>query len=77
MPQIGWFEILFVVILSILVIGPKEFPVMLKKIGSWIGSTKRYFTEIQKDIVNMETDIENDISSKNKNLNKIKDLKDE
>ena len=56
---------------------PKEFPIMLKKVGSWIGTINRYFTEIQKDIVNMETDIENDISSKNKNLNKIKDLKDE
>ena len=50
MPQIGWFEILVIVILSILIIGPKDFPVMLKKVGSWIGMIKRYFNEIQNDI---------------------------
>jgi len=31
MPQIGWFEILLIVVVSILVIGPKDFPIMLKK----------------------------------------------
>ena len=36
MPQIGWFEILIIVSLAIIVVGPKDFPVMLKKIGSWI-----------------------------------------
>jgi len=33
MPQIGWLEILAVVIIAILVLGPKEFPIALKKIG--------------------------------------------
>ena len=36
MPQIGWLEILAVVIVAILVLGPKEFPIALKKIGSYI-----------------------------------------
>ena len=47
MPQIGWFEILIIVVVAILVIGPKDFPVVLRKIGNFIGSTKRYFTNIQ------------------------------
>ncbi len=38
MPQIGWFEILIIVSIAIIVVGPKDFPVMLKKVGSWIGS---------------------------------------
>ena len=62
MPQIGWFEILIIVVLAILIIGPKDFPIMLKKIGSWIGSFKNYFSEIQKDITDVENDIENEIS---------------
>ena len=37
MPQIGWFEILLIAAIAIIIIGPKDFPVMLKKIGSWIG----------------------------------------
>ena len=56
MPQIGWFEILIIVVLAILIIGPKDFPIMLKKIGSWIGSAKRYFTDVQKNIYDMETE---------------------
>ena len=35
MPQIGWFEILIIVSLAIIIIGPKDFPFMLKKVGSW------------------------------------------
>ena len=31
MPQIGWFEILIIVAIAIIVIGPKDFPHMLKK----------------------------------------------
>ena len=50
MPQIGWFEILLIVVVSILVIGPKDFPIMLKKIGSWIGSIKKYFNELQNEV---------------------------
>jgi len=67
MPQIGWFEILIIVVLAILVIGPKDFPIMLKKIGSWVGSFKNYFAEVQKDITEMEDTIEDDILDKKDN----------
>ena len=50
MPQIGWFEILIIVAIAIIVIGPKDFPFVLKKIGSWIGSVKRYVTNIQHEV---------------------------
>ena len=62
MPQIGWLEILVVVVLAILIIGPKDFPIVLQKIGSWIGSFKNYFSEIQKDLSNIENSVENEIS---------------
>ena len=67
MPQIGWFEILVIMVLSILIIGPKDFPIMLKKIGSWMGSFKNYFSEIQKDITDVENTVEDEISLKSKN----------
>ena len=54
MPQIGWFEILIIVAVAIIVIGPKDFPFMLKKIGSWIGSIKRYVNNIQQEVSNLE-----------------------
>ena len=50
MPQIGWFEIIIIVILSIVIIGPKDFPIVLKKIGSWVGYIKGYLSKIQKEL---------------------------
>ena len=50
MPQIGWFEILLIAVIAIIIIGPKDFPVVLKKIGSWIGTIKRYFSTLQKEV---------------------------
>ena len=67
MPQIGWFEILIVVVVAILIIGPKDFPIMLKKIGSWVGSFKNYFSEMQKDVIDMEDSIEEDTLDKKDN----------
>ena len=56
MPQIGWFEILIIVAIAIVVIGPKDFPHMLKKIGSWIGTLKRYVSNVQNQISNLENE---------------------
>ena len=74
MPQIGWFEILLIVVVSILVIGPKDIPIVLKKIGSWIGSIKKYFNELQSEVSLYEH--END-KENNLNKNKARDTKDE
>ena len=60
MPTIGWFEILIVVAIAIVVLGPKDFPIMLKKAGSWIGTAKRYVSNIQNEVSNLEIDEEND-----------------
>jgi sec-independent protein translocase protein TatB len=54
MPTIGWFEILLVVAIAIIVIGPKDFPFMLKKVGSWIGTTKRYINNIQSEVADLD-----------------------
>ena len=56
MPTIGWFEILLVVAIAIIVIGPKDFPFMLKKVGSWIGTTKRYISNIQSEVAGLDID---------------------
>ena len=50
MPTIGWFEILIVVAIAIIILGPKDFPIMLKKVGSWIGSAKRYVSNVQNEV---------------------------
>ena len=77
MPQIGWLEILAVVIIAILVLGPKEFPIALKKIGSYIGKLKNTFSSFQREIssVTNEIDSEKDIT-KDQDLQKKDKLDD-
>tara|TARA_Y100000748_G_scaffold45737_1_gene34206 strand:+ start:256 stop:489 length:234 start_codon:yes stop_codon:yes gene_type:complete len=60
MPQIGWLEILAVVIIAILVLGPKEFPIALKKIGSYIGKLKNTFSSFQREISSVTSDIDSE-----------------
>ena len=57
MPQIGWLELLIIVVISILVIGPKDFPVVLRKMGAWMSKIKKYFSDVQSnfnEITNIE-----------------------
>ena len=76
MPQIGWLEILAIVIIAILVLGPKEFPIALKKIGSYFGKLKNTLSSFQKEVnsVTDNIDIEKDINDqevlKKENKNK-------
>ena len=70
MPQIGWFELLVVVIIAIIVIGPKDFPVVLNKLGSWFSSIKIYFSEVQNNL-NKVTNLEiNDEDKKKDSIDK-------
>ena len=54
MPTIGWFEILIIVGIAIVVLGPRDFPIMLKKAGSWIGTAKKYINNVQSEISNID-----------------------
>jgi len=73
MPQIGWFEILIIVAIAIVVIGPKDFPYMLKKVGSWIGTIKRYVSNVQNQI----STLENENFDSNKDLEETKSTEKE
>jgi sec-independent protein translocase protein TatB len=64
-------------VVAILVIGPKDFPIVLKKIGNWIGSTKRYFSEIQNKITNLDTTLNEEDSVDKDVVKKIKDKNNE
>jgi|TARA_B100000925_G_scaffold91031_1_gene66000 sec-independent protein translocase protein TatB len=68
MPTIGWFEILIIVAVAIIVLGPKDFPLMLKKVGSWIGTAKRYINDIQNEVSNLDIEDEkiNEVKKDNK-----------
>ena len=71
MPQIGWLEILAIVIIAIIVLGPKEFPIALKKIGSYFGKIKNTLSSFQREVnsVTENIDVDKDIDNQ-KNINK-------
>ena len=73
MPTIGWFEILIIVAVAIIVVGPKDFPLMLKKIGSWFGSVKRYINNVQNEVTSITEDSIDKNINENIELNTKKD----
>ena len=44
---------------------------MIRKIGKWTGSIKRYFSDIQKGVTDIEETIEEEISIKEKYSKKV------
>ena len=75
MPQIGWLELLIIVVIAILVIGPKDFPIVLRKLGNWSSTIKKYFLDVQSninEITNLDEN-KNVLPKKKKNINDKKE----
>ena len=75
MPQIGWLELLILIVIAILVIGPKDFPIVLRKLGKWTSTIKKYFSDVQSninDITNLDVNLEKNPIEKNKKNNNDK-----
>ncbi len=75
MPQIGWLEILAIVIIAILVLGPKEFPIALKKIGSYFGKLKNTLSSFQREVNSVTENIDFEKEMNNKKENKKEEIK--
>ena len=73
MPQLGWLEIISVVIIAILVLGPKEFPIALKKIGTYFGKFKNSLSNFQKEVLT----VTEDINLEDKSISEKKEVKDQ
>ena len=77
MPQIGWSELLVIAVIAILVIGPKELPIIMKKVGGWIRTVKNYTSQFQnslEEMTDLDVDIRTETKSKKKLVTKEKDL---
>tara|TARA_B100001996_G_scaffold203674_1_gene155968 strand:+ start:162 stop:401 length:240 start_codon:yes stop_codon:yes gene_type:complete len=75
MPQIGWFEILIIVSIAVIVVGPKDIPFVLKKIGSWIRSIKKYVQNVQNEVSNLDEEIITNNDNKKEDIKKNKEEK--
>ncbi len=64
MPQIGWSEILVILLVSIIVIGPKDLPIVIKKFIKIKNAIKSYVNTFQKNIDDI-------VDQQEKEINKI------
>ncbi|MBV1887270.1 MAG: Sec-independent protein translocase protein TatB [Parvibaculaceae bacterium] len=70
--DIGWSEILVLAVLAIIVVGPKDLPIMLRNIGRYTAKMRSMAREFQDGISDMARETElNDLRDLKKNLSKI------
>lgn len=52
--EIGFQEIVLIAIIALLVVGPREFPALVRNIGSWVGKIRQFMgavkTEFDREI---------------------------
>ena len=48
--DIGFWEIIMVGIVALLVIGPKELPTMMRTVGGWVGKTRHFVNAVKTEI---------------------------
>ena len=47
LPQFGLSEFLLIGIIALIVVGPKDLPLMMRRIGQWVGQAKRMANEFR------------------------------
>ena len=45
--DLGWMELLVIGVVALIVVGPKDLPMMFKTVGNFVGKTKRMAREFQ------------------------------
>jgi sec-independent protein translocase protein TatB len=57
MIDIAWSEFLFIALLALILIGPKELPALLRNIGRWTGKMRAFMKELSSQL-DLHTDSE-------------------
>lgn len=47
LPQFGFSEFLLIGIVALIVVGPKDLPLMMRRLGQWVGQAKRMASEFR------------------------------
>lgn len=48
--DIGFWEITVIAVVALLVVGPDEFPALVRNMGIWIGKIRSFMTETRNDL---------------------------
>lgn len=46
----GFWEMMVVMVVALLVVGPERLPGLARKVGGWVGNARRYLRSVQSDI---------------------------
>lgn len=47
--DIGLSEIVLIAVVALLVVGPQEFPALVRNIGSWLGKTRQFMSAVKTE----------------------------
>jgi Tat protein translocase TatB subunit len=50
MIDIAWSEFLFIALIALILIGPKELPSVLRNIGRWIGKARAFAKDLSEQL---------------------------
>lgn len=58
--DISWIEILFVAVLAIVIIGPKDLPKVFQMVGKTMGKAKRTVASVKASIIQLQREVDID-----------------
>ena len=72
----GFWEIVVIGVLGLLILGPERLPVVAKKVGYWVGKGRRYLSSVRSDIEReFRTDeLEKMLSQQSSEIEELKSL---
>ena len=53
MLDLGWQELFFITLIAIIVVGPKDLPLVIRSLSRWVFQTKNIVKNVLKDIVEL------------------------
>lgn len=71
---VGAFEVLLVLVIALIVVGPQRFPELARQGGRWYRIARRYTAEITADLRGAMSDLENEVKSDTDDLRSIRDI---
>ena len=48
--DIGFLELVIIAVVGLVVIGPERLPAVARNVGTWVGRTRRFITQVKSDI---------------------------
>lgn len=73
---IGVGEALLILVLTLLLVGPKRFPEVMRQVGRWYKIARGFTTEVMKDVRAAVDEIEEEINTETEDLRSVRDLAD-